>query len=121
MIRLDNLYTAFSIEVGQVDHRTNNYVIGLYNGNTQIGTDLITGTVGTPFFYGVTSATAFDNVRVLTAFGDGGFTLFDNARTGSLISSVVPEANTMALVLPALGMVGAIAIRRNRTVQGMFS
>lgn len=115
-ISLDDVYTAFAIEIGQVDHRTNNYTIGLYDGNTQIGTNLVTSTVGTPFFYGVTSSIAFDNIRVTTNYGDGGFTLFDNARTGSAIAIVVPEAGTAALLLPTLGIIGTVLVRR-RTVK----
>ncbi|MBC8140516.1 MAG: PEP-CTERM sorting domain-containing protein [Armatimonadetes bacterium] len=38
--------------------------------------------------------------------------VFDNARTGSAV--VVPEAGTVALLLPALGVLGAVVAARKR-------
>ena len=116
-ISLDGLYNAFAIELGQTDqftnNYTNNYTIGLYNGNTQIGTDVVTGTVATGYFYGVTSSTAFDNIRVTTTQANRVYTLFDNARVGSaVVSNAVPEAGTLALVFPAIGIVGTVLVRR---------
>lgn len=120
IIRLDNLYTAFATEIGQSGNASNSYTIGLYNGNTQVGTDFATGLVG-DYFYGVTTGTAdaaFDNIRILTGYAGPTpeYTLFDNAYTGAF-GVVVPEASTLALALPALGMIGMIgtvAVTRKR-------
>jgi len=118
-INLDAFYSAFGIEIGQESNGTSAYTIGLYNNNTQVGTNFISGTVG-DIFFGATSGTAFNNVRVLTGTFNSRYTLFDNARTGSV--AVVPEASTLALLLPALGAVfcvaksriGAVVVRRRK-------
>ena len=112
-INLDNTYTAFAIEYGMDSNATNSYTFTLFNNNTQVGTPFIRSSIGGDNFFGTTSTTAFNNVRVVAAAGVNGYVIFDNARTGSS-TVVVPEAGTLALLLPGLaGIAGFILTKRS--------
>lgn len=114
-ISMDNLYTAFGIEYGMTNNATTSYTFTLFNGNTQVGAPFARSPIGGDNFIGVTSATAFNNVRVTSAINSAGQAIvFDNARTGST-AAMVPEAGSLALLLPAMGVLGAfVAVRRRK-------
>jgi hypothetical protein len=113
-INLDASYTAFAIEIGQNSNVTNAYTIGLYDNDTQVGTNFSSGTTN-DIFFGATSDIAFNNVRVFIRQGTISRTVFDNARTGSAVTAVTaaPEPGSIALALVGgIGMMGAVVRRR---------
>lgn len=118
-IDLDNTYTAFAIEYGMEGNATKSYTFALFNNDTPVGTSFVRSAIGGDNFFGATADAAFNNVRVTATVGGSNSVVFDNARVGSL-AAVVPEANSLALALPALSMialcnrVGAVIVRRRK-------
>ena len=114
-IALGGAYTGFAIDYGMSFTSTNSYTFTLFNDSTQVGAPFVRTTIGGDNFLGVTSASAFNNVRVVAGVtGTGDNVVFDNARVGSAGVAVVPEAGTLALIFPALAMIGAVVVRRKR-------
>jgi hypothetical protein len=108
-INLGASYTAFATEFKVAGNGTNTYRIALYNDNAQVGSFSSTGNINS-FFYGVTSATSFNNVRfTATQAGTGGYSTFDNVRIGAVAAVAAPEPSALALLtslaLPLAGMV----------------
>ncbi len=82
------------------------------------GTTTVQQTVANGFFGFVTApAEAFSSLtfqsrtNIVGTTGEGFY--MDNVR-GAFVAVAVPESGTFALALPALGMIGAIAIKRRR-------
>lgn len=118
-ISLDNSYLAFGIEYGMQQNLVNLYSFDLFNDDTKVGASFNPGIVSGDLFFGATSATPFNNVRVTAATPQlpDKSVVFDNARTGAAFVApavAVPEASTFALALPALGMVGAVVVKRRK-------
>ena len=114
-IALGGSYTAFAIEYGMQNNATNSFTFALFNGNTQVGSTNNAGSAVGDRFFGATSATAFNAVRVTAAIDTGAnYVVFDNARVGSAGTAVVPEAGTLALLLPALGVAGIVVARKRK-------
>ncbi len=114
-ITLGGSYTAFAVDYGMENNRFNISTFALFNDNTQVGTTFNAPTLSGDQFFGATSDTVFNSVRVTAAAGERGFVVFDNARVGSASATVVPEAGTLALLLPALGVLGiGVVVRRRR-------
>lgn len=115
-IALGGSYTAFGIEYGMESNFTLSFSFALFNGTTQVGSANNAGSAGGDRFFGATSPVAFDTVRVVANPGAGAFVVFDNARVGGGVA-VVPEASTLALLLPAFAAltVGAVVVHRRRT------
>lgn len=110
-IALGGSYTAFAIEYGMTNNASENYTINLMNGVFSVGSTGI-GTIGGDNFFGATSSVTFDSVSFQPNTASTNYLVFDNARVGSRGAAVVPEAGTLALLLPALGMVSAMIVRR---------
>lgn len=118
-INLDNSYLAFGIEYGMQQNLVNLYSFALFNDDTQVGASFNPGIVSGDLFFGATSDTPFNNVRVTAATPQlpDKSVVFDNARTGAAFVApavAVPEASTFALALPALAIVGAVIIKRRK-------
>ncbi len=113
-IALDGSYTAFAIDYGMESNGTNSFSFALFNGVTPVGNANPVPSLGGDRFFGVTSDTAFSSVRVTAAINRSFRVVFDNVRVGSASIAVVPESGTVALPLPALGILGTVVIRRRR-------
>ncbi len=111
-IALGGSYTAFAIDFGMSNNATNGYNVDFFSGGSG-GASASIAPVGGDNFFGATLSVSFDSVRFSPTASSSNYLVFDNARVGSIGASVVPEAGSLALLLPAFGGL-AVGVARRR-------
>lgn len=97
---------AFGIKIGQFYGTASNYQIAFGNGDSFN----VAGSTGYTFF-GAISTTAFSTIKITGS----DFPTIDNVALGTV--TAVPEPESYAMLLAGLGLMGAIARRRNQKKQ----